>query len=82
MVTRPFSSVIGMSYIDGFKNRFFISWANVDAKKFCSPEIDNPFIDGFWTKISISFFRQTKEEMKLELDGYILGPIKRHPIFF
>ena len=43
MVTRPFSSVIGMSPIGGFKNRFVvvvvvvvfsISWANVGAKIF------------------------------------------------
>ena len=67
MVTRPFSSVIGMLPIRGFKKPFFISWANVGAKKKkkkekkkkknWSPLIDNLFNDGFWAKISIFFFQ-------------------------
>ena len=51
MVTRPFSSVIGMSYIRGFKNRFFYFL----AQKFLVASIDNTFNNGFWVKISIFF---------------------------
>ena len=65
MVTRPFSSVIGMSYIRGFKNRFFVSWSNVGRKKFWSPLIDNPFNDGFWAKISVFFqLNEMRDEAK------------------
>ena len=55
MVTRPFSSVIGMLPIGEFENRFFISWANVDAKIFWAPLIDNPFSGGFGPKFQYFF---------------------------
>ena len=55
MVTRPFSSVIGMSYLGGFKNRFFNSLGQRWRKKIWAPLIDNTFNDGFWAKISIFF---------------------------
>ena len=56
MVTRPFSSVSGMSPIEGSKTVFYFlgqRW----LKKFWSPLIDNPLNDGFWAKISIFFFQ-------------------------
>ena len=79
MVTRPFSSVIGMLPIEGFKNGFFfclfvfffflISWALFLGqrwrKKFWPPLIDNPFNDGFWAKISIFFqVNEMRDEAK------------------
>ena len=42
--------------IGGFKNRFLFLGPTL-AQKFWSPLIYNPFNDGFWTKISIFFFR-------------------------
>ena len=44
MVTRPFSSVIGMSPIGGFKKGFFLFLGPTLAReKFWSPLIDNPY---------------------------------------
>ena len=71
MVTRPFSSVIGMLPVGGFKNRFFCfcfcffflgqRW----RKKFWSPFIDNPFNGGFWAKISFFFqLNEMRDEAK------------------
>ena len=46
MVTRPFSSVIGMLPIGGFKTRFLFLGPTL-AQKFWAPLIDDPFNDGF-----------------------------------
>ena len=43
------------------------SWANVGAKKFWSPLIDNPVNDGFWTKISIFFTAKWDERRSSNL---------------
>ena len=66
MVTRPFSSVIGMSYIGGFKNRFLFLGPTLAQKFFWSPLIGNTFNDGFWAKISIFFFlvNEMRDEAK------------------
>ena len=81
MVTQPFSSAIGMSPIGGFKNRFFYFLGQRWLKKIWSPLIDNPFNDDFWTNISIFFSGKRNERWSSKLDGYILGPMLRHPIF-
>ena len=63
MVIRPFSSVIGMSPIGGFKNHFFLNFSCQRwLKKFWSPLIDNSFNDGFWAKISIFFLAKRNEK--------------------
>ena len=58
MLTRPFSSVIGMLPVGVFKTVFHFlgqRWRKKKKKKNWSPLIDNPFNDGFWAKISIFF---------------------------
>ena len=58
MVTRPFSSVIGMLAIGGFKNCLIFLGPTL-AQKIWLSLTDNPFNDGFGAKIS--FFFQLKE---------------------
>ena len=52
MVIRPFSFVIGMLPIGGFKNRVLFFGPTLAQKKKWSLLIDYPFKDGFWAKIS------------------------------
>ena len=54
MVNRPFSSVIGICPIGGFKNCFLISWAYVGAFFLVAANRES-MKDGFKAKISIIF---------------------------
>ena len=66
MVTRPFSSVIVMSPVGGFKNRFYISWANVGANIFGHRLLIIHLTMVLWAKLSIFFFQvnEMRDEAK------------------
>ena len=74
MVTRPFSSVIGMSPTGGFKNRW--------RKKSWLPLIDNPFNDGFWAKILIFFFQLSEMRDTAKTWWLVSGPDVASSFFF
>ena len=80
MVTRPFSSVIGMLPIGGFKNRFYF-FGQRWRKKFWSPLIDNPFNDGFGARISI-FFQLNKMREEAKTWWLVFGPDVASSYFF
>ena len=69
MVTRLFSSAIGVSHMGGFRGRFYFlgrRW----RKDFWSPLVGSTFGDGFWARVSIFFFSWGKWEAKLKLGGF------------
>ena len=73
MVTRPFSSVIGMPPIRGFKNRFFLNFFGQRWRKnIWSPLIDNPFNE--WAKISKLFFQLNEMRDEAKTWWLVSGP--------
>ena len=81
MVTRPFSSVIGMSPIRGFKDRFLFLGPTL-AQNVWSPLIDDPFNDGFLGQNFNIFFQLNEMRDEAKTWWLVFAPDVASSYFF